>query len=192
MVVMSMQIDWPAGGRSLTVDDLDRMPDDGRRYELLDGALIVSPRPRVLHQAVALELAIELKAACPAQMRVIPEPAVMLSRHTEFDPDIVVIHQDRIDDTKLAEPPLLIVEVRSPSTALIDLNRKKAAYERFGAPSYWIVDPDRDRPELTVFELDGPEYREVARVAGATPFLARQPFEVEIVPARLVEGLFPR
>jgi Uma2 family endonuclease len=192
MVVMSMQIDWPAGGRSLTVDDLDRMPDDGRRYELLDGALIVSPRPRVLHQEVALELAIELKAACPAQMRVIPEPAVMLSRHTEFDPDIVVIHQDRIDDTKLAEPPLLIVEVRSPSTALIDLNRKKAAYERFGAPSYWIVDPDRDRPELTVFELDGPEYREVARVAGATPFLARQPFEVEIVPARLVEGLFPR
>jgi hypothetical protein len=59
-------------------------------------------------------------------------------------------------------------------------------------PSYWIVDPDRDRPELTVFELDGPEYREVARVAGATPFLARQPFEVEISPARLVEGLFPR
>lgn len=192
MVVMSMQIDWPSAGRSLTVDDLDRMPDDGRRYELLDGALIVSPRPRVTHQEVALELAIELRAACPSHLRVIPEPAVMLSRHTEFDPDIVVIHQDHIDDTRLAEPPLLIVEVRSPSTALIDLNRKKVAYQEFGVPSYWIVNPDRDEPELTVFELSGREYQQAARVAGDTPFQARKPFDVEIVPARLVEGLFPR
>lgn len=55
-------------------------------------------------------------------------------------------------------------------------------------PSYWIVKPDRNRPTLAVFELDGHEYREVARVAGTTPFLAKRPFEVEIVPARLVEG----
>ena len=54
-------------------------------------------------------------------------------------------------------------------------------------PSYWIVNPDRNRPTLTVFELDGHEYREVVRVAGNTPFLARQPFEVEIIPARLVQ-----
>ncbi len=79
----------------------------------------------------------------------------MLSRFTEFDPDIVVIHQDHIGDTKLADPPLLIVELRSPSTATVDLGRKKAAYENFGVPSYWIVNPDRDRPELTAFELDG-------------------------------------
>ena len=189
---MTIQIDWPAAARSFTVDDLDRMPDDGRRYELLDGALIVSPRPRMPHQEAATELVVQLRIACPAHLRVIPEPAVMLSRHTEFDPDIVVIHQDHINDTKVAKPPLLIVEVRSPSTALIDLNRKKTAYQKFGVPSYWIMDPDRDRSELTVFELDGPDYREVARVAGDTPFLARQPFEVEIIPARLVEGLFPR
>jgi Uma2 family endonuclease len=67
------------------------------------------------------------------------------------------------------------------------LNQKKAAYQKFGVPSYWIVNPDRSRPALTVFELDGHEYREIARVAGNTPFLARQPFEIEIVPARLVE-----
>jgi Uma2 family endonuclease len=193
MVVMSIVEAWPPAGHLFTVDDLDRMPDDGRRYEILDGVLIVSPRPRVPHQEVAFELAVELRAACPPELRVIPEPAVMLSRYTEFDPDIVVIHQDHIDDTRLAEPPLLIVEVRSPSTALIDLGRKKAAYEKFGVPSYWIIDPDRDRPELTVFELgqDG-EYVQAARVEGPTSFPARKPFEVEIVPARLVAGLFPR
>jgi Uma2 family endonuclease len=193
MVVMSIVEAWPPAGHLFTVDDLDRMPDDGRRYELLDGVLIVSPRPRVPHQGVAFELAKLLDAACPPELRVIPEPAVMLDRHTEFDPDIVVIHQDHIGETRLAEPPLLIVEVRSPSTALIDLNRKKAAYEKFAVPSYWIIDPDRDRPELTVFEL-GPDgrYVQAARVGGTTSFPARKPFEVEIVPARLVAGLFPR
>ena len=187
MVVMSIAEAWPPQGQLFTADDLDRMPDDGRRYELLDGVLIVSPRPIVWHQRVAFELAVELREACPQDLEVIPEPAVMLNRHTEFDADIVVIHQDQLDKTKLADPPLLIVEVRSPCTAAIDLNQKKAAYQKFGVASYWIVNPDRNRPTLTVFELDGPEYREVARVAGNTPFLARQPFEVEIIPARLVE-----
>jgi Uma2 family endonuclease len=112
---------------------------------------------------------------------------------TEFDPDIVVIGADHIDETRLAEPPLLIVEVRSPSTAMIDLTRKKAAYEKFGVPSYWIIDQDRDRPELTVFEL-GPDgmYVQVGLVAGATSFPARKPFAVDIVPERLVAGPFPR
>jgi Uma2 family endonuclease len=192
MVVMSVLKDWPPAGHLFTVDDLDRMPDDGRRYELLDGALIVSPRPRIPHQEVAMELAVQLRAACPAQLRVIAEPAVQLARVTEFDPDIVVIHQDHVGETKLSEPPLLIVEVRSPSTALIDLNRKKTAYAKFGVPSYWILDPDRDRPELTVFEL-GPEgFEETGCFRGATPFRTQRPFDVEIVPAELVAGLFPR
>jgi Uma2 family endonuclease len=192
MVVMSTLKDWPPAGHLFTVDDLDRMPDDGRRYELLDGALIVSPRPRLPHQEAATELIVQLRESCPSHLRVIPEPAVQLAKVTEFDPDIVVIHQDRIRDAKLTDPPLLIVEVRSPSTALIDLNRKKTAYARFGVPSYWIFDPDPDRPELTVFEL-GPEgFEERGCLRGATPFRTQRPFDVEVVPAKLVAGLSPR
>jgi Uma2 family endonuclease len=192
MVAMSIAEAWPPAGQLFTVDELDRMPDDGRRYELLDGVLIVSPRPRVLHQEVAFQLAVELHDACPAQLRVIPEPAVQLTRITEFDPGIVVIRRELLREAKVTEPPLLIVEVRSPSTALIDLNRKKAAYEQFGVPSYWIVDPDPDRPELTVYEL-GPDgrYEEGGRVHGPTPFRAVKPFAVDIIPAQLVEGVLP-
>jgi Uma2 family endonuclease len=192
MVAMSIAEAWPPAGQLFTVNELDRMPDDGRRYELLDGVLIVSPRPRLLHQEVAVELAVELREACPPHLRVIPEPAVMLTRITEFDPDLVVIRRELLREAKVTEPPLLIVEVRSPSTALIDLNRKKAAYEQFGVPSYWIVDPDPDRPELTVFEL-GPDgrYSECGRARGATPFRALKPFAVDLVPARLVEGVLP-
>lgn len=192
MSVMSIAEAWPAAGRSFTVDDLDRMPDDGRRYELVDGVLVVSPRPRVSHQEVAIELAAQLRASCPPQLRVIPEPAVQVSHSTEFDPDLVVIPQEQVGDVKITKPPLLIAEIRSPSTALIDLNQKKAAYQRFGVLSYWIVVPDPHRPELTVLELGQDGYQEAARVTGAAAFRAVRPFAVEIVPASLVAGLFPR
>jgi Uma2 family endonuclease len=189
MVVMSTTEAWPPAGQPFTVGDLELMPDDGRRYELLDGVLIVSPRPRILHQEVAFQLAMHLSSVCPPELRVIPEPAVQLTMITEFDPDIVVIRQEHIRAAKVTEPPLLIVEVRSPSTALIDLNRKKTAYQRFGVPSYWIMVPDASSPELIAFELRDGRYAEAAQAAGDSVLTAAHPFPVEVVPARLVAGL---
>src|ERR1700761_8333057 len=144
---------WPGFGGAFTVAELDRMPEDGHRYELLDGALVVSPRPTTVHQLVAGRLGRMLDRDCPEDLCVVPEPALQLDLRTEFDPDLVVVSLDEVGDAKFMTPPLLVVEVRSPSTALFDLNRKKAAYEKFGVPSYWIVNPDPARPELTVFEL---------------------------------------
>ena len=116
-----------------------------------------------------------------------PEPAVELGPQTEFDPDLVVVRMDQIGGAKFTEPPLLVVEIRSPSTALIDLNRKKAAYERFRVPSYWIVNPGMPQPELTVFELRDGRY-DLAAVTSA-PFTVDRPFTVTIAPVRLTSGL---
>jgi len=187
MSVVTIAEAWPAAGRPFTVADLDRIPDDGRRYELLDGALIVSPRPATVHQVVAGRLYSVLSGACPEDLCVVPEPAVELGPQTEFDPDLVVVRMDQVGGAKFTEPPLLVVEIRSPSTALVDLNRKKAAYERFGIPSYWIVNPDPPQPELTVFELQDGRYA----LAVKTPerFTADRPFTVTIAPARLTAGL---
>ena len=134
---------WPGFGSAFTVAELDRMPDDGHRYELFDGVLVVSPRPTTVHQYVAMRLASQLDRACPEDLCVVPEPAVQLDAQTEFDPDLVVVPLDEVGDAKFTAPPLLVVEIRSPSTALFDLNRKKAEYEKFGVPSYWVVDPAR-------------------------------------------------
>jgi Uma2 family endonuclease len=175
----------------IAVADLDRLPQDGHRWELLDGVLVVSPRPTNPHQVVATELLVLLHAHCPPELRVIPEPAVRLNDMTEFNPDIVVIRLDEAAEKKCTEPPPLVVEIRSPSTAVIDLNKKKAAYERFGAPSYWIVIPDRDKPELIAFELGKQGYEEAAHVTGDQAFTATRPFEVTVVPAQLVAGLPP-
>ncbi len=187
MSVVTIAEAWPAAGRPFTVAELDRMPDDGRRYELLDGALVVSPRPTTIHQVVAGRLYGVLSNACPEDLCVVPEPAVMLGPQIEFDPDLVVVRMDQIGGAKFSEPPLLVVEIRSPSTALIDLNRKKAAYERFGVPSYWIVDPDPPQPGLTVFELRDGRYSLAVETSGS--FTVERPFISTIAPADLTRGL---
>jgi Uma2 family endonuclease len=79
------------------------------------------------------------------------------------------------------------VEIRSPSTALIDLNRKKVAYGRFGVPSYWIVNPDPPQPELTAFELRDGRYALAAETSGS--FAAGRPFAVTVTPVGLTRGL---
>lgn len=77
----------------------------------------------------------------------------------------------------------------SPSGRLIDLNLKRAAYERMGTRSYWIVDPDL--PDLTVLELDANgRYQEVIRVVGDEVFDALRPFPVRVVPAELLGRLY--
>ncbi|HLI41020.1 MAG TPA: Uma2 family endonuclease [Streptosporangiaceae bacterium] len=187
MSVVTIAEAWPAAGRPFTVAELDRIPYDGRRYELLDGVLIVSPRPVMIHQVVAGRLYGILADACPEDLCVVPEPAVQLDLQTEFDPGLVVVRMDQVGGAKCTEPPLLVAEVRSPSTALVDLGRKKAAYERFGVPSYWIVNPDPARPELTVFELRDGRY--VTRGTTSAPVTATRPFAVTIDPDRLTAGL---
>jgi Uma2 family endonuclease len=191
MSVVSIAETWPVAGRPFTVADLARMPDDGRRYELIDGVLIVSPAPSNPHQLVVSELLFALRLACPPGLRVMVGPGVMMSPDTELIPDLVVARFEQVGGVRLTQPPLLAAEVRSPSTALVDSNTKKAVYERFAIPSYWIVVPDPDAPELIVFELSGGRYGQVAHVRGDTAFRAERPFPVEVIPSRLVAGLFP-
>lgn len=177
------------GPGPLTVDVLERTPDDGRRYELLDGVLIVSPAPGRRHQRVGLVLGMRLELACPDTMEVLIAPfGVQPSRTTELQPDVLVARVRDLTERNLPAAPLLAVEVLSPSTRLIDLNTKKAAYERMGVRSYWVVDPQA--PVLTVFELDGNgQYQQVAEVKNAEEFQAERPFPVRIVPADLLTRL---
>jgi Uma2 family endonuclease len=191
MGVMTIAEAWPAAGQLFTVDDLDRTPDDGRRYELVDGVLLVSPAPSVQHQVVSMELGAQLHHACPRGLLVVPGPGVRMSADTELIPDLVVARQEQLAGREITQPPLLAVEIQSPSTALFDLNTKKAVYERFGIESYWIVVPDVDQPELIVFELHDGRYKEVGHVVGDEPFRAERPFTIEVVPSRLVTGLVP-
>jgi Uma2 family endonuclease len=189
MSVVTLADAWPKPGEPFTVSDLDRMPDDGHRYELLDGTLIVSPAPGPPHQRVAVMLCHVLELACPEDLIVFPNVGVRIGPRSALEPDVVVARPADVSGARLARPPLLVAEILSPDSALRDLNLKKAAYERFGIPSYWVIDPDLEKPGLRAFELVSGVYREVAQVTGDESFHAGRPFPVEIVPSRLVAKL---
>jgi Uma2 family endonuclease len=191
MGVMTIAEAWPTTSRAFTVDDLDRTPDDSRRYELVDGVLMVSPAPTIPHQVVLAELVVQLRQASPPGLFAIPTPGVRMSADTELIPDIVVIRQDQLAGRRVTRSPLLAIEIESPSSALFDPNTKKAVYERFSIESYWIVVPDVDLPQLIAFELRDGRYEQVAHVTNNEPFAAQRPFSVEMVPSRLVADLLP-
>lgn len=181
-------------GRPFTVDDLEGMPDDGNRYELIDGMLLVSPAPDWPHQEMGAELFFQLRLRFPPGVRVLTAPfAARTGTDSEVQPDVLVARFADLNrnSKNLPVAPLLAVEVLSPSTRLKDLNLKKAHYERMGVASYWILDP-KEPGSLTVFELDDEgRYQQVAHVEGDEEFVATSPFPVTIVPARLLDGLRP-
>ncbi|NLG22479.1 MAG: Uma2 family endonuclease [Actinomycetales bacterium] len=108
-----------------------------------------------------------------------------LDEHTSLQPDVLVARLSDITTKRLPGPPLLAVEVASPSTRLLDLNFKRARLESAGCPAYWVVDPAT--PSLTAWELgaDG-RYTRAAHVEGTEEFTAGSPFTVTIAPQSLV------
>lgn len=191
-VMTSVEPERQPFGSPFTVDDLATMPDDGRRYELLDGTLLVSPAPGWAHQDAGFRLGMLLEAARPPHLRVLLAPfAVRFAKDIELQPDVLVARYDDLTPKNLPTAPLLAVEVRSPSTALIDLNLKKAAYARHAVASYWIVDPDPGKPSVTVFELTGAEYTETGQVSGDGELAVERPFPVRLRPSDLLVGLRP-
>ena len=135
--------------------------------------------PGLPHQRVAAVLVVILELACPDHLVVFPNVGVLIGPGSALEPDVVVARPTDGRGVRLDKPPLLVVEILSPDSALRDLNLKKAAYERFGIPAYWVVDPDLAKPSLRAFQLVNGAYREEAHVVGDVPFRAEQPFPLE-------------
>ncbi len=134
--------------RIYTYDDLATMPDDGNRYEIISGKLIVSPAPILNYQAVVGLLTFWLTAHIRAHQLgwVYTAPTdVKFSPHNTVEPDILFISRDRGQIRRRAfvdGAPDLVVEVLSARTRGIDLVQKRALYAMAGVPEYWLVDLD--------------------------------------------------
>jgi Uma2 family endonuclease len=111
------------------------------------------------------------------------------TRDTELQPDVLVARYDDLTAKNLPAAPLLAVEVRSPSTALVDVSLKKAAYEHFAVASYWVIDPDV--PSFVAYDLVDGGYVEVAQAVGDASVAMTRPFAVTLSPVRLRRGLDP-
>jgi Uma2 family endonuclease len=133
----------------LTYEDYAALPDDGRRYEIHDGVLSVTPSPTFRHQQILARLLGLLRAHVLANDlgEVVPAPiTVVLSDTSVVEPDIVYIARERMSIVSargtVDGAPTLAIEILSPSTARNDRQTKKQLFERYGVPYYWIVDPD--------------------------------------------------
>jgi Uma2 family endonuclease len=173
--------------RPYTYDDLEHMPEDGHRYEVLDGTLLVTPAPVTAHQRSVGRLFLALSQACPAGLEVFTAPFdVKLAEDTGLQPDVLVCRTVDLTSRNLPGPPLLAVEVLCPSTRLVDLTLKRARHEQAGTAAYWVVDPDPEAPRLTAWELRDGVYVEVARLLGEETAAVSVPFEISLRPSALV------
>ncbi|MEZ5210629.1 Uma2 family endonuclease [Gordonia sp. (in: high G+C Gram-positive bacteria)] len=185
MATMTTQVRGLPYGRPLTNADLDSMPDDGHRYELIDGVLIVSPAPRLRHQRVSMRLSVVLFNACPDDIEVLAAPFdVVLAGDSTMQPDLIVTRTEHPTERNLPVAPLLAIEILSRSTRTFDLLLKKDRLARAGCPHYWVVDPDE--PSITAWTLRDGEYVVVAEATGDRPFAVTDPFPVAFTPSDLV------
>ena len=149
----------------ITWQDVQQLPDDGNRYEAIDGELYVTPAPTWRHQRISQRLE-------QALIRLLEEPGHAVVAHApiavEFpatgegvQPDIVCVSSARrgiICEEGIRGPPDLVIEILSPTTARRDRGVKRKLYERQGVSEYWIVDHEAEAVEVWTFaaEAGGP------------------------------------
>ena len=147
-----------------TAEQVRNLPDDGNRYEVVDGELLVTPSPRRVHQTAVGQLFVLLDTHARVHgigLALVSPADIELDPHGMVQPDVFV--EGLVDgapsrDWNSGAPLLLAVEVLSPSTARADRVTKRLRYQRHGVPEYWIVDldartierwrPDDQRPEI--------------------------------------------
>lgn len=169
---------------AFSVDDLELLSGDTNRYELIEGSLFVTPAPAPMHQRIDMNLRFLLRRACPAEFEILGAPIdVQLGEGTVVQPDLLVRPATPLPATRLDEPPVLVVEILSPTTRLYDLGTKRAVYQEAGVGAFWAVDPAG--PSLTAWRWEGDD-ESVERIAGDTTATLTWPFTVEITPARLL------
>jgi Uma2 family endonuclease len=170
-----------------TLDDLVDLPDDGSRYEILDGSLLVSPMPALPHGRALTRLHKSLGRQAPERFAVGQNLGVLRHSvsHTYLVPDLTVILDEALDRNGTALQPievLLVVEVLSPKRHAIDLVTKRHYYATMGISQYWIVDPPI--AGLTVLRaLKDGAYREEIRVNAGERWETDDPFPIALDPA---------
>jgi Uma2 family endonuclease len=138
----------------LTYDDYCLLPSNGRRYEIIDGELFVTPSPRRAHQKVVTQLSRFLgnfvETMGGGEVYVAPFD-VVFSLFDVVEPDILYVskeHASVVTEKNVQGAPDLVVEVLSQSTAEIDRTTKLKLYARYGVEEYWLIDPEACTAEI--------------------------------------------
>ena len=167
-----------------TVEMLNALPDDGMRYEVIDGELLVTPAPAFVHQTAVHELALLLGPYVKAaRLTLLTAPAaVTFSQRREVQPDLLVIPRlpngrraSRFEDVGVL---LLAVEVLSPSSLRTDRHTKRWVYQQERVAEYWIVDTDARIVERWI--PDAIEPQALCNLMLWQPVLTQEPLTINL------------
>jgi len=166
-----------------TAEMVRRLPDDGNRYEVVYGELLVTPSPRLLHQLVVQRLTAALDGYLRAHRvgQVLASPAdISWAEDVLVQPDVFVVELEeaRTLDWDKVRHLLLAIEVLSPSSTRADRFTKRRLYQQVGVPLYWVVDADARQVEEWTVEAIFPQLAR-ERVTWH-PAGAREPFVLEL------------
>ena len=168
--------------------DLERWPEDGRRYELYDGEVYEVPSPFPLHQMVSARLHLALAGYVREHGGIVLYAPldIVLTEYDVVQPDLLLFTRERehlVDARNVTRvPPDLAVEILSPGTAMNDRGRKKQLLARHGVREFWLVDPEAERVE--VYALNGDQFV-LANMANG-PALVKSP----LLPGLLLSAKF--
>ncbi|MGI8475941.1 MAG: Uma2 family endonuclease [Thermomicrobiales bacterium] len=169
--------------RALTFEDYLALPDDGVRYELIFGELMMSPAPRMIHQYLVGEMFWLLSSFVrigELGLVFVAPFDVKFSRYSVVQPDVLVILRDNmaiLNDDRVEGAPDIVVEVLSPSSRGRDLVKKMALYAEHGVPEYWAVDSKTEK--VDVLALEGGRYLRYAAEDGIARSRVLPGFEVD-------------
>ncbi len=143
-------------GLKLTAEEYFQLPDDGRRYELIDGVLHMVPSPLTIHQDVSMELSFLLVSFVKQHElgKVYHAPLdVCLDCAQVYQPDLIFISRENmaiLTPQRIEGAPDLVIEILSPGTAELDRGVKMENYAKYGVKEYWLVDPETQQFEFYV------------------------------------------
>jgi Uma2 family endonuclease len=183
---MAQPVEHVSYGQGWTVADLDRIQEDGHRYELIDGVVHVSPSPTDEHQEAAGVLWMRLRSMAPPGFRATQGVGVITAPDGFLIPDVLVVRGDQVRKRGNfpAAEVVLAVEVVSPSTRSIDRWHKPKLYAAAGIPFFWRV--ELDPLHAVAYQLAGDgDYAEVTRAEAGNLLRLSEPFGVEFDPADL-------
>jgi Uma2 family endonuclease len=174
----------PLQDTAWTVARVNALPDDGNRYEVIDGELFVTPAPSLLHQTAAFELGVLLRAyvAQIGQSLFLAPAAVTFSERREVQPDLFVLpKRDGRRATRFADIGrlTLAVEVLSPRTQRVDRTIKRDLFQDERVPEYWVIDT-----HLRTVDRFTPESAKAERLTAALswhPSPAFEPLVIDLV-----------
>lgn len=179
-----MLADWVPGPKQgeWTYNDYKALPDDGKRYEIVNGVLLLMPSPSRSHQKTIGEIATHLRTHI--QTTGLGEVYVALfdvelASNIVFQPNVLVVLKAnlyKVTEGGVIGAPDLVVEVISPTSGPYDRITKYEKYSQAKVPEYWLVNPEQHTVEVLVLEAS--EYRSLGIFEGQAT-----------LPSRVVSGL---